>query len=340
VRIVEFMTTLATAAGLDVPTLTLGLVFSGILLVTFGAAVAFGRDEIEQRYAATVGEGSAAAPVPTRRNGPNDRWSPSGLTGFVAPTSEKDRLAVRRRMTHAGFRHPNAVLLYYTVRAGLGLLLPGLLIIATLFFAVSAGDFKVEVPVIGFTARSTLVLLMLLVLAGYYLPPAYVSHRIKLRQRAIREAFPNALDLMQVAVQAGLGFDAALARIAEEMANAHPVLAEELGTMVHEIKAGKERDRVLQDLGERTGVEEITAFATVMNQSIAFGTSISDALETYANEMRHKRMMRAEELANQLPVKMSVVMVICLLPTLFLIFIGPIGIRMVRTLVPMISNFN
>jgi tight adherence protein C len=334
------VTTLATAAGLDVQTLTLALVFGGILLVTLGTAVAFGRDEVEQRYAATSGDAGTAVTVPTRRSVPNDRWSPSGLTGFVAPTSEKDRLAVRRRMTHAGFRGPNAVLFYYMVRASLGLLLPGLLIVATLFFAVSAGDFTVEVPVIGVTARSTLVLLMLLVLAGYYLPPAYVSHRIKLRQRAIREAFPNALDLLQVAVQAGLGFDAALARIAEEMSNAHPVLADELGAVVLEIKAGKERDRVLHDLGERTGVEEITAFATVMNQSIAFGTSISDALETYAKEMRHKRMMRAEELANKLPVKMSVVMVICLLPTLFLIFIGPIGIRMVRTIAPMITNFN
>lgn len=336
----EIMATLAAATGLELQTLALGLVFSGILLVTFGAAVALGRDEVGHRYAAGSGVAGTADSSVTTRNERNDRRVPAGVAGIVAPTNEKQRQAVRRRLTHAGFRAPNALFIYFLVRAGLGLMLPGALILATFVFAVSAGTFNVEVPIVGFSVRSTLLVLGLLVLAGYYLPPAYLGHRIRMRQRAMREAFPNALDLMQVAVQAGLGFDAALARIAEELATAHPILADELGTMVLEVKAGKQRDRVLHDLGERTGVEEISAFATVMNQSISFGTSISDALETFSKEMRHKRMMRAEELANQLPVKMSVVMVICLLPTLFLIFIGPIGIRMIRTLLPLVGNFN
>jgi tight adherence protein C len=341
VATVDFLTILADFAGSNVQMVTLGLVFAGILLVTIGAAASFGRDEVERRYGAAAAEGvGTSGSVSARRQAANDSWGAVSLGGVLAPTKEHERLAVRRRLIHAGYRGPNAVFLYFLIRAGLGLLLPGLLMIATLGFAFSAGSFDIELPLIGVSASSTILLLALLILIGYYAPPLFVRRRIRLRQQAIREAFPNALDLMQVAVQAGLGFDAALTRIAEEMRGAHPVLAEDLGTMVLEMRAGKPRDRVLNDLGERTGVEEITAFATVMNQSMSYGTSISDALETYAKEMRSKRMMRAEELANQLPVKMSVVMVLCLLPILFLIVIGPIAIRMIRTLLPMISSFD
>ncbi len=105
------------------------------------------------------------------------------------------------------------------------------------------------------------------------------------------------------------------------------------------LRAGKPRERVLQDLADRTGVEEIQSFQTVMVQSIRYGTSISDALEVYAAEMRHKRMMRAEEMANKMPVKMSVVMVVFLLPTMFLIFLGPVVIRFVRVVSPMLKGF-
>ena len=229
---------------------------------------------------------------------------------------------------------------YYLIRTGLGLLLPLPLLIGTFGFALNAGSFTVDLPIVGISASSTLVLLGLLVCVGFYLPPLYVRRRIKHRQRAIREGFPHALDLMQVAVQAGLGFDAALARVGEDLHTAHPSLADEFRTVVLELRAGKPRDRVLQDLARRTGVEEINSFQTVMNQSIRYGTSISDALEIYAKEMRHKRIMRAEELASQMPVKMSLVMVTFLLPTLFLIFMGPVAIRFIRVITPLLSSFD
>jgi tight adherence protein C len=127
--------------------------------------------------------------------------------------------------------------------------------------------------------------------------------------------------------------------VGEELQTAHPFLAEEFLVVVLELRAGKPRDRVLQDLAQRTGVEEINSFQTVMNQSIRYGTSISDALDVYAKEMRHKRIMRAEELANQMPVKMSLAMVAFLLPTLFLIFMGPVAIRFVRIISPLLKGF-
>jgi tight adherence protein C len=257
----------------------------------------------------------------------------------VAPSDERERLAVRQRLVQAGFRGTHAVRNYYLIRTGLGLLLPLPLLIGTFAFALNAGSFTVHLPIIGFSASSTLVLLALLVGLGFYLPPLFVRRRIKRRQRAIREGFPHALDLMQVAVQAGLGFDAALAKVGDELQTAHPFLAEEFLMVVLELRAGKARDRVLQDLALRTGVEEINSFQTVMNQSIRYGTSISDALEIYAKEMRHKRIMRAEELASQMPVKMSLAMVAFLLPTLFLIFMGPVAIRFIRVISPLLSGF-
>ncbi|HYZ26795.1 MAG TPA: type II secretion system F family protein [Geminicoccaceae bacterium] len=335
----EILTGLPDLAGGETQVLVLAGLFVGILMVTLGAALAIAdRDQIGRRLALAQGDHGAAA-IEVRRHLAGEGPSSSKLTRFVAPSDERERLAVRQRLVQAGFRGAHAVRNYYLIRSGLGLVLPLPLLIGTFAFALNAGSFTVDLPIIGFSASSTLVLLALLVALGFYLPPFFLRRRIKLRQRAIREGFPHALDLMQVAVQAGLGFDAALARVGEELQTAHPFLAEEFLVVVLELRAGKPRDRVLQDLALRTGVEEINSFQTVMNQSIRYGTSISDALEIYAKEMRHKRIMRAEELASQMPVKMSLVMVAFLLPTLFLIFMGPVAIRFIRVISPLLSGF-
>jgi tight adherence protein C len=335
----EILTSLPDLASGETQVLVLAGLFVGILMVTLGAALAIAdRDHVGRRLALAQGDHGAAA-IEVRRHLAGESSSSAKLTRFVAPSDERERLAVRQRLIQAGFRGAHALRNYYLIRSGLGLLLPLPLLIGTFAFALNAGSFTVDLPVIGFSASSTLVLLALLVALGFYLPPYFVRRRIKLRQRAIREGFPHALDLMQVAVQAGLGFDAALARVGEELQTAHPFLAEEFLVVVLELRAGKPRDRVLQDLALRTGVEEINSFQTVMNQSIRYGTSISDALEIYAKEMRHKRIMRAEELASQMPVKMSLVMVAFLLPTLFLIFMGPVAIRFIRVISPLLSGF-
>jgi tight adherence protein C len=334
----DILITLQALAGSQTQLLALTGLFLGVLMVTLGGAQAFaGSDAVERRLALAQGD-QLAAGIEMRRGG--DDTASSTLGRLVAPSDERERLAVRQRLVQAGFRGAHAVRNYYLIRTGLGLLLPLPLLIGTFGFALNAGSFTVDLPIVGISASSTLVLLALLVCVGFYLPPLHVRRRIKHRQRAIREGFPHALDLMQVAVQAGLGFDAALAKVGEELQTAHPALAEEFRTVVLELRAGKPRDRVLQDLARRTGVEEINSFQTVMNQSIRYGTSISDALEIYAKEMRHKRIMRAEELASQMPVKMSLVMVAFLLPTLFLIFMGPVAIRFIRVISPLLSSFD
>ena len=332
----DILTGLSELVGGETQLLVLAGLFVGILMVTLGSALAISdRDNVERRLALAPGDRDAAA-IEVRRHAAEDS---SKLGRFVAPSDERERLAVRQRLVQAGFRGTHAVRNYYLIRTGLGLVLPLPLLIGTFAFALNAGSLTVDLPIIGFRASSTLILLALLVGVGFYLPPLFVRRRIRHRQRAIREGFPHALDLMQVAVQAGLGFDAALAKVGEELQHAHPFLAEEFLMVVLELRAGKSRDRVLQDLAQRTGVEEINSFQTVMNQSIRYGTSISDALEVYAKEMRHKRIMRAEELASQMPVKMSLAMVAFLLPTLFLIFMGPVAIRFIRVISPLLSGF-
>jgi tight adherence protein C len=332
----QILIELAELAGGEAQLIALVGLFAGVLMATMGVVAIANRDQVERRLARAHGDDRLDG-VAVRRQG--DGRASSKLASFITPSDERERLAVRRRLVQAGFRGPHAVRNYYLIRTGLGLMLPMPLLIGIFAFAINAGSITVEVPLIGVSASSTLVLLALLVALGFYLPPLLLRRRVQHRQRSIREGFPHALDLMQVAVQAGLGFDATLARVGEELQSAHPYLAEEFLVVILELRAGKPRDRVLQDLAQRTGVEEINSFQTVMNQSIRYGTSISDALEVYAQEMRHKRMMRAEELAAQLPVKMSIAMVAFLLPTLFLIFMGPVVIRFVRVISPMLAGF-
>lgn len=333
----EILTSLTALAGGELQLIALSGLFAGVLMVTLGARAVLTGDAVERRLAAARGHEHRASVEVRRRDGVGK--TPKGFSGLIAPKDERERLAVRRRLIQAGFRGPHAVRNYYLIRTVLGLLLPLPLLVATFGFAVSAGSFTIDLPLVGISASSMVILLGLLVVLGFYMPPLYVRRQTKQRQLAIREGFPQALDLMQVAVQAGLGFDAALAKVGEELQTAHRALAEEFLVVVLELRAGKPRERVLQDLADRTGVEEIQSFQTVMVQSIRYGTSISDALEVYAAEMRHKRMMRAEEMANKMPVKMSVVMVVFLLPTMFLIFLGPVVIRFVRVVSPMLKGF-
>ncbi len=314
------------AGGADQLLLLVG-VFGAVLLLAGGAVVMLApRDAVERR----LDVGAAAkggAPLALRRSDEDE--GRARLTSILAPGDDEERSKIRKKLTQAGIRGSRAVIHYYTIRTVLGLLLPLPILLITALYAVSVGGIGVQIPLIGVSASSTLVNAVVLMLIGFYGPPIWLRLRVAKRQQAISEAFPYALDMMRVAIEAGLGFDAALARVAEELAVAHPALAEEFAIVGLELRAGRPRDQVLAGLAERTGVEDVSAFATVIQQSIAFGTSISDALQTYSKEMRHKRMMRAEEKANQLPVKMSVAMVLFLLPTLFLVALSPAIIRIV-----------
>jgi tight adherence protein C len=187
------------------------------------------------------------------------------------------------------------------------------------------------------SSPSVVKLYLFLVVAaamGLYLPNLFVRARADRRQRDLVNGFPDALDLMLVCVEAGLGLEATFARVGMEMTSSHPLLAEQFGAVVLELRAGRSHEDALRRLADRAGADDIRAFATLLIQSTKLGSSISQTLRTYASEMREKRRMRAEERAHRLPVLISIPLVACMLPTMIGVLMLPAAIRVLRAVLP------
>ena len=158
---------------------------------------------------------------------------------------------------------------------------------------------------------------------GYYLPQYWVTKRVDKRKEEITQGFPDALDMLLVCVEAGQSLDQAITRVAHELRASYPALADEFMVVSFEMKAGKDKITVLNDMGDRCGVQDVASFVTVLVQSASFGTSVAEALRVYAAEMRDKRVMRAEEAANKLPTKMTLATMMLTVPPLLMILVGP-----------------
>jgi len=170
--------------------------------------------------------------------------------------------------------------------------------------------------------------------AAAVLPGRWRSRRAGRYRRAIARGFPDALDMMVVCVEAGLGLDAALSRVGGQIAPAHPLLAAELALVALELLAGKSREAALRACAARTGVAEIASFATLLIQSDALGSGIAQTLRVQAEEMRAARMLRAEEMAHTLPVKLTIPLVACILPAMIAVVLLPGIITIVRDVLP------
>ena len=316
-------------AGGQTELIVMTSVFLGVLVAVIGLARMMPRQDPLGRRLNVSGDGDVGSPHLQLRSGSGAEFQ-SGLNSLFVPQSSKERNKVKLRLIRAGYRGHRALTKYYFIRTVMGLIVPMPLLIAIVIYSYSAGSFSVRDPIFGFEISSTLLIVTGLIVVGFYGPAFWLLRRIAWRQRKMREGFPHALDMLQVAIDAGLGFDAALARVAAELRNSHPIMAEEFITIGLETSAGMNREDVLRGFAERTGVEEIGSFVTIIVQSLNFGTSIIDALKVYASEMRSRRMLAAEEKANKLPVKMSVVMVLFLVPTMFIVMLTPTIIRLIR----------
>jgi tight adherence protein C len=175
-------------------------------------------------------------------------------------------------------------------------------------------------------------------LAGLYLPNLWISAKADRRKTALLNGLPDALDLMLVCVEAGLGIEAAFDRVGREMTRSHPLLAEMLGTVVLELRGGRSREDALRRMADRAGVDELRAFSTLLIQSGKLGSSIADTLRIYASEMREKRRLRAEEKAHKLPVLISLPLVGCMLPVMIGVLMLPAVIRVIRSLMPALGS--
>jgi tight adherence protein C len=173
---------------------------------------------------------------------------------------------------------------------------------------------------------------------GYYLPNIVVSRLVFVRQREIFETFPDALDLMTVCVEAGLGVEAALNKVAEDIEHKSKVLGEELRLVGLELRAGSDRERALRNLAMRTGVEEVDTWASMLIQADRFGTSIAASLRVHSDMLRTRRRQRAEEAAAKIALKLLFPLIFCIFPSLMLVLMGPAFIQIYRVLLPTMTG--
>jgi tight adherence protein C len=256
---------------------------------------------------------------------------PGGFAKAFLPTDRRERNKVRQDLAHAGFVGPNAVLWYFGLRVCAGLLLPTLIAVVFLYREVLPLPAALSDRMGGVRNNTLLMLFGVMILIGFYGPALWLSSRAKERRQRIELAFPNALDLLQVSIETGLGFDAALSRVATELHTTAPDVAREFNTAQQEILAGRDRDSAYGAMAVRLGIDEAHAFVNVVLQSARFGTSMSQALLVYSAEMRQRRELRAQEKANKLPVLMSGVMAGLMMPALLIVTIGPVVLRYMET---------
>jgi len=242
-----------------------------------------------------------------------------------SPTGDAEASPLRLKFLNAGIRLPDAHLIYFGAKTLLPLMFAG--VAFTMLRTTNQSD--------GLTLA---LILMIAALVGCYLPNLCLRWMTRSRKREIFDHFPDAADLMLVCVEAGLGLDAAITKVTEELQMKSEALANELHWTNLEIRAGSARERALRNLAARTGLEEVNSFATMLMQADKFGTSVGDSLRVFSEDLRHKRQMRAEALASKVPTKMLFPLVICVFPSIIMVIIGPAAIQVIRTILPMLNG--
>jgi tight adherence protein C len=229
---------------------------------------------------------------------------------YVLPQSEVERTRITEKLVHAGFRAPNAVQNYYALK----------IVLAVLF---AAAFLLISQWLPSLTTQMTLVYTIGAVAAGLAIPTMALERILQNRIRKLRNGFPDALDMLVVCVEAGLGLSQAIQRVADELVVSHPELAQELALVNAEIRAGVERVTALKNLSHRTGLEDIRGLVSLLVQTLRFGTSVAESLRVYSDEFRDKRMQRAEEQAAKIGTKMIFPLIVFLFPGFFVVAVGP-----------------
>ena len=304
----------------------LALVFFAVLGGAFGVMRLSTRNAVQGRID-DLSQGGALGGAPQRK--PlieHIAKLTSPLAKLSLPDDNWERSAIRTRFIMAGFRHPSAPVIFFAAKTILALLLPLLM-----FMALSST---------GKQQNFNMLLLYLLAAAtlGTYLPNLVLRNAITRRQREIFESFPDALDLMTICVEAGLGVDAALARVAAEIGLASPVLSEEMTLVTLELRAGATKEKALRNLALRTGVEDVDALVSMLIQAERFGTSIAASLRIQSDLLRSKRRMRAEETAAKIGLKLLFPLIFFIFPALMVVLMGPAMIQIYRVLLPAMAQ--
>jgi tight adherence protein C len=236
--------------------------------------------------------------------------------GERLPKNPKDLGKIQQRLVQAGHRGPEAVPVFLAIRIGVAL--------AAFALCMSSVFGKPNLPMALGAAGF-----------GYVMPGIVLARKARRRQHRIRLSLADALDLLVVSVEAGLGLDQALARVGQELAFAYPDLSSELRLVNLELLAGTSRTQALRNLADRTGVDDLSALVAMLVQTDKFGTSVANSLRVFSDTLRTKRRQRAEEAAAKTGVKMVFPLVICIFPAIWIVTIGPAAIKFIKVLGPM-----
>jgi tight adherence protein C len=294
------------------------LVFLAAGTLAFAAMIGVRAREAVRRRAARVGvdDGSPAGRRSLHYSGLKAaKFLVDYATRHYASVDSNDMKILRRRLIQAGIYNPHGAAYYFIARAAMALGLA-----AAAFFGL---------PMFGIAGKSSFWLFVIFAgVLGYLAPSFYLDRRLAAKRLEHQAGFPDFMDLLVVCADAGLSMEAALDRIGRELGQSYPSLAANIHMANLEIRAGRTMTEALEHLGDRLGLEEARSFATLIQQSDELGSSIGDALRVYSDDMRHKRMSRAEEKAYSLPAKLAVPMMIFIFPTLFIAILCPVIVRL------------
>jgi tight adherence protein C len=310
-------TTLATLFGIYIEPVLYGSVFLFVVVTIAGLALWLmsGVSPVERRLR-EIAEGNSLSSHETHTEGAfNVRWV-EPLVKLVEPEDGWESSTLKSRLVRAGIREPKAINYLVAIKILAAFVLP-LLILAP--FIIS--------PTTALSAAKIALLVSAGGLVGLYLPDFILERKAKQRTLAFEEGFPDAMDMLVVCVEAGLGLDAAIQRVGSELNISHPELANELKLVSLELRVGKGRADALRALADRTALDDVRSLTSILIQSEHFGTSVAEALRQHSNEMRTLRLQRAKERAAKLPVKLIFPIIFLIFPSLFLVVLGPSVVR-------------
>jgi tight adherence protein C len=309
------------------------LLFLAVAAVTFGVTLTLEeRRDVRRRLSASSSPSFDAEDIAPgaglRVHDARGAWLAlvSAIEKTGVPLVDTKDATLRSRLVAAGYVQEYAPRVYSLVRLIMVIGLPVAAI--AILWAGGSSPSLTKIYLVG----------MIAALLGLYLPSVWIRAKADRRQQQIINGFPDALDLMLVCVEAGLGLEAAFSRVGMEMTRSHPLLAEQLGSVVLELRAGRSQEDALRRMADRAGTDEIRAFTTLLIQSNKLGSSIAQTLRIYAAEMRERRRMRAEEKAHRLPVLLSIPLVTCMLPVMIGVLMLPAVIRTIRIILPAIAR--
>ncbi|MGQ9646627.1 MAG: type II secretion system F family protein [Thermodesulfobacteriota bacterium] len=248
------------------------------------------------------------------------------LGKLVKPKGEGGESELRKSLSRAGYRRESASTIFLGLKAFFAIVFLGVSVLLKIGILKSISSFHF------------ILLSIVLTYIGFYLPNLWLRMKIARREEKILEGFPDALDLMVVCVEAGIGLDAAISRVGEEMSLSNRVLAEEFRLLSLELRAGKQRRDALRNLAMRTGLEDVSSLVSLLIQTDKFGTSVAQALRVHSESMRMKRYQKAEELATKLPVKLIFPLIIFIFPSIFVTVLGPAIIQVFKVLLPRLAG--